>query len=66
MKKNYTALAALLCFSALLLVLYFTHNPLVTAAKSVAEFDAQKEKSTFYNSKIDNKQVVPILKTVRK
>jgi hypothetical protein len=66
MKKKYTAAATLLCFLAVLLVLYFTQNPLASAAKYDNEFDSKKVKSTFYNSKIDNNQVVAILKTARK
>lgn len=42
MKKNYTAVATLLCFLAVLLALYFTQNPWATTAKSATEFDTQK------------------------
>jgi hypothetical protein len=66
MKKKYTASATLLCFLAVLLVLYFTQNPMTFAVKYDNEFDSKKVKSTFYHSKIDNNQVVAILKTARK
>jgi hypothetical protein len=66
MKKKYTTAPTLLCFLALLLVLFLTQNPIATAAKYANEFDSQKVKSTFYQSQIDNNQVVAILKTVRK
>ncbi|MBU3680865.1 MAG: hypothetical protein FGM16_02870 [Flavobacterium sp.] len=46
--------------------LCFTQNPMVTAAKYANAFDSQIVKFTFYHSKIDNNQVVPMFKTVRK
>lgn len=66
MKKKYTTAPTLLCFLALLLVLFLTQNPIATAAKYANEFDSQKVKSTFYQSQIDNNQVVAILNTVQK
>jgi hypothetical protein len=66
MKKKYTTAPTLLCFLAILLVLFLTQNQIAIAAKYANEFDTQKVKSTFYQSQIDNNQVVAMFKTVRK
>ena len=42
MKKNYTVAGTLLCFSVLILALYFTQNPWITSPKSPNAFDTQK------------------------
>jgi len=42
MKKNYTVAGTLLCFSVLILALYYTQNPWITTPKSANDFDTQK------------------------